>query len=52
VWDHLGDVRFRLGDTAAARRAWEKAAELYTDSHTGRQQGRLAEVRRKLKQAP
>jgi tetratricopeptide (TPR) repeat protein len=52
VWDHLGDVCFRQGDRAAARKAWEKAAELYTDSHAGRQQGRLQEVRRKLKQTP
>ncbi len=51
VWDHLGDVRFRLGDRPAARQAWEKAAELYTDSHIGRQGGRLDEVRRKLRQA-
>ncbi|HET6576017.1 MAG TPA: tetratricopeptide repeat protein [Fimbriiglobus sp.] len=51
VWDHLGDVCFRLADKAAARKAWEKAAELYTDSHAGRQQDRLPEVRRKLKQA-
>ena len=50
VWDHLGDVWFRQGDKAAARKAWEKAAELYTDSHAGRQQDRLREVRRKLKQ--
>lgn len=52
VWDHLGDVCFRQGDRAAARKAWEKAAELYTDSHVGRQQDRLQEVRRKLKQTP
>jgi tetratricopeptide (TPR) repeat protein len=52
VWDHLGDVCFRLGDRPAARAAWEKAAELYADSHTGRQQGRLKEVQRKLRQAP
>ncbi len=52
VWDHLGDVCFRLGDKDAARRAWEKAAELLTDSHAGRQQNRLQEVRRKLRQAP
>lgn len=48
VWDHLGDVRFRLGDAAGARSAWEKADERYTNSHAGRQFGRQAEVRRKL----
>jgi tetratricopeptide (TPR) repeat protein len=52
VWDHLGDVCFRQGDKAAARKAWEKAAELYTDSHVGRQQDRLQEARRKLRQTP
>ena len=49
VWDHLGDVRFRLGDAAGARDAWQKADERYADSHVGRQFGRQAEVRRKLK---
>jgi tetratricopeptide (TPR) repeat protein len=52
VWDHLGDVYYRQGNRPAARKAWEKAAELYTDSHSGRQQDRLQEARRKLRQAP
>jgi tetratricopeptide (TPR) repeat protein len=50
VWDHLGDACFRLGDRPAARRAWERAADLYTDSHQGREAGRRAEALRKLKQ--
>ncbi len=49
VWDHLGDVRFRRGDAAGARAAWEQADARYADSHVGRQFGRQAEVRRKLK---
>jgi len=48
VWDHYGDVCFRLGDKAKARVAWEKAAELYTGTSQGREAGRLDEVRRKL----
>lgn len=50
VWDHLGDVRFREGATGSARDAWTKAAELYKNSHQGRQGGRRDEVLRKLKQ--
>ena len=49
VWDHLGDVRFRLGDQPGANSAWSKAAEFYKDSHYGRQGGRLDDVKRKLK---
>ena len=29
VWDHLGDVCFRLEDAKAAGRAWKKALEQY-----------------------
>lgn len=48
VWDHYGDVCFRLGDKPAAKAAWEKAAGYYADSHQGREAGRLEEVRRKI----
>ncbi len=54
VWDHLGDVLFRLGEKASSKAAWEKAVELY-DSHAGsrgRRDGRLDEVKRKLKRVP
>ena len=50
VWDHLGDVRFRAGAKGPARDAWTKAAELYANSHQGKQGGRRDEVLRKLKQ--
>lgn len=50
VWDHLGDVRFRSGAKELAREAWTKAAELYANSHQGKQGGRRDEVLRKLKQ--
>ncbi|MCU0703522.1 MAG: tetratricopeptide repeat protein [Fimbriiglobus sp.] len=48
VWDHLGDVAFRQGEKKRAGEAWRKAAELYRGSHTGREKGRLDEVKRKL----
>jgi tetratricopeptide (TPR) repeat protein len=49
VWDHLGDVCFRLGDKPKAKEAWGKAAALYENSHVGRQFGRFDEVKRKLR---
>jgi tetratricopeptide (TPR) repeat protein len=52
VWDHLGDVLFRSGEKARAKAAWEKACELYTadgPGSRGRRDGRLDEVKRKLK---
>lgn len=51
VWDHLGDVAFRQDDKKRATEAWKKAAELYRGSHTGRDKGRLDEVKVKLKLA-
>lgn len=48
VWDHLGDVYFRLGDKAKAKAAWEKAAVYFADNHQGREAGRLDEVNRKI----
>jgi predicted negative regulator of RcsB-dependent stress response len=56
IWDHLGDVLFRSGDKANAKTAWEKAADLYEadarGSSRGRSDGRLDEVKRKLKRIP
>jgi tetratricopeptide (TPR) repeat protein len=56
VWDHLGDVLFRLNEKARAKTAWEKAKELYEAdprvSSRGRRDGRLDEVRLKLKRVP
>lgn len=49
VWDHLGDVAFRMGDQSRAAQAWRKAAELYDNSRLGRSGDRLTEVKRKLK---
>ncbi len=52
VWDHLGDVCFRLGDRTKAREAWTKAAAYYQGSHAGKQFGRRDEVVRKLALVP
>ncbi len=49
VWDHLGDVAFRLDDLARAKEAWGVAAKEYETTHMGRQLGRRDEVLRKLK---
>ena len=52
VWDHLGDVLFRLNEKSKAKAAWERAKELYDAdariSSRGRRDGRLDEVKRKL----
>ncbi|QJW97481.1 tetratricopeptide repeat protein [Frigoriglobus tundricola] len=52
VWDHLGDVLFRLNEKPKAKAAWEKAKELYDAdariSSRSRRDGRLDEVKRKL----
>lgn len=49
IWDHLGDVYFRQEQPDKAKKAWETAESLYTDSHQGRQHGRLKEVQEKLR---
>lgn len=48
VWDHYGDVCFRLGDKVKAAAAWEKAAAYFADCHEGREAGRLDDVKRKI----
>jgi hypothetical protein len=49
VWDHLGDVYFRLQRTLDARSAWEKSAHLFETEKTRKMDERYQEVRRKLK---
>jgi tetratricopeptide (TPR) repeat protein len=49
VWDHLGDVLFRAGEKGKAKAAWERAAEFYTTNPRDKREGRLDEVKRKLK---
>ncbi|MCI0703923.1 MAG: tetratricopeptide repeat protein [Planctomycetia bacterium] len=56
VWDHLGDVFFRLGDKEKAKTMWTTAKELYESdprlSSRGRRDGRLEAVKRKLMLVP
>jgi tetratricopeptide (TPR) repeat protein len=49
VWDHLGDVYYRLGEAAKARSAWESARRLYATERRPAGDDRPAEVERKLK---
>jgi tetratricopeptide (TPR) repeat protein len=49
VWDHLGDVRYRLGEKDKARAAWQEAARLLAGDN---RDGRLDEVKRKLRRLP
>ncbi|CAN5474264.1 tetratricopeptide repeat protein [soil metagenome] len=49
VWDHLGDVCFRMDDKAAAKVAWSNASARYVSDHRGKLLGRADEVKRKLK---
>jgi tetratricopeptide (TPR) repeat protein len=52
VWDHLGDVYFRLNEKPRAKTAWGKARDLYLTDPRGKRDGRLDEVERKLKRIP
>ena len=52
VWDHLGDVYFRLGEKAKAKAAWEQANGLYQTDSRGKRDGRLDELKRKLTRVP
>jgi tetratricopeptide (TPR) repeat protein len=52
VLDHLGDVRYRLGEKEKAHAAWEEAERFLTVDPRGKRDGRLEEVRRKLKRLP
>ncbi|HJZ54109.1 MAG TPA: tetratricopeptide repeat protein [Gemmataceae bacterium] len=52
IWDHLGDVCFRLGDKPAAKDAWDKALTAYATDARAKRDGRPDEVKRKLKRIP
>lgn len=56
VWDHLGDVQFRQGEKVLAKASWTRAAEMYEADlrvgARGRRDGRLDELKRKLKRVP
>lgn len=49
VWDHLGDVYFRLERYREARSAWEKSSRLFETENRRKMDERHQEVRNKLK---
>ena len=52
VWDHLGDVYFRLKETEKAGSAWRTALELYESGGRRRPDERYREIQEKLRQSP
>jgi tetratricopeptide (TPR) repeat protein len=48
IWDHLGDVYFRLQDTARAGDAWRKAVGLFEAGKQRRLDDHYKELKRKL----
>lgn len=52
VWDHLGDVQYRLGEKDKAKTSWRKAERLLASDHRGRRDGRLDDIKRKLARLP
>jgi tetratricopeptide (TPR) repeat protein len=49
VWDHLGDVYYRLENTAKAREAWEKSVQMYEIERRRKPDDRFKEVKQKLR---
>jgi tetratricopeptide (TPR) repeat protein len=49
VWDHLGDVYFRLKEVEKAGKAWKTAIELYESGGRRRPDERYREIKEKLK---
>jgi tetratricopeptide (TPR) repeat protein len=49
VWDHLGDVYFRLKQKGKAKESYQAAIKLYEHDRRGKKEGRLDEAKRKLK---
>jgi tetratricopeptide (TPR) repeat protein len=49
VWDHLGDVYFRLELKAKAATAWQKSLKLFDQGRRRRNDGRYDDIKKKLK---
>jgi tetratricopeptide (TPR) repeat protein len=49
VWDHLGDVYYKLEQPARARTAWTKALDLYEKEKRRKTDGHYNELKNKLK---
>jgi tetratricopeptide (TPR) repeat protein len=49
VWDHLGDVYYRLKQTAKATEMWKKALQRYDEGARRKSDGRYREIQEKLR---
>jgi tetratricopeptide (TPR) repeat protein len=49
IWDHLGDVYFRLDDKVKARTLWEKAVKLYEEEKRRKLDDQYKALKHKLK---
>jgi len=49
VWDHLGDVYLKLKSTGKAKQSWQTSIELYEKEKRQRKDGKLDDVKKKLK---
>jgi tetratricopeptide (TPR) repeat protein len=49
IWDHLGDVYLQLEEPARARKAWQKAVELFEAGRRRPSDDRYKEIKQKLK---
>jgi tetratricopeptide (TPR) repeat protein len=49
IWDHLGDVYFRLKQPEQARQAWQKAIALYEQGVRRKSDGRYKDIQDKLR---
>ena len=49
VWDHLGDVYYKLVQSKKAKESWTTAIKLYENDRRGKKEGRQEEAKRKLK---
>jgi tetratricopeptide (TPR) repeat protein len=48
IWDHLGDVYFRLGDSSKSRESWSKALSLYEKDKRRKLDDQYKELKHKL----
>ena len=49
VWDHLGDVCFRMGDKKTAGSSWKKALELYEAGSRRNQKKQVEDLKEKVR---
>jgi tetratricopeptide (TPR) repeat protein len=49
VWDHLGDVYFKLEQKTKAKAAWEKSLKLFDAGSRRRNDGRYDDIKQKIK---